>query len=142
MSRKSPRRNITPKRIQLTKALVWYWLNRHPAEAPLAETYSFSDYEDYPRQDASVVTEDGWAVSGCAIDTLVCDIDPINWHDVNLVVFDWCADLSGIEKRIVFQYLKAIKGEPIDRWAKKYVGLPAPDWTGLCERFLARDLIQ
>jgi len=135
-----------PNDIRKAKALVWYWLNNHPAEIYHSPTEGQEQgfVEDNLPYDMIVqnARKGSMAVGNCVSDRLYTYVDPDRWHGINMVIFGWYADLWDTERKFAFDYLKAVKGEPIDRWKYKYTRLPAPDWKTLVQRFISKGYIK
>ena len=134
-----------PNYVRQAKALVWYWLNRHPAEVYHSPTEGQEQgfVEDNQPYDMLVVNaRTGWKVGGGVSDRLYTDRDPDRWHDINRVITEWFDGGSRMDRLQMYEYLRMIKGEPINRWKMKYTGLPAPYWKELVERFWRKGYIK
>jgi len=133
--------SMHPQDIRKVKALVWYWLNRHPAEVYRSAT----EIEDQGFIEDNIVYDmtvenarTGWKVGAGVSERYFFYQDPDRWHDINKTIVDWYADLWRVERKFALDYLMKVKGEPIDRWKFKYTKLPAPDWKSLVERFISQ----
>lgn len=132
--------SMHPQDIRKVKALVWFWLNRHPAEIAFVSptelgSTEFGELGEEMAKDMLIQASNNWNIGEGASARIMCFQDPDRWHDINKVVFEWVAGLGKGKVFPVISYLRAVKGEPIDRWKGKNFGLPAPDWSDLVERF-------
>jgi hypothetical protein len=85
----------------------------------------------------------GWRIGDYGnLDLMVVTQVPVEiWHDLNKVICEWYADLIKCDQWMVYQWFEKVKGEPIDRWKKKYTGLPALPLERLFLRFHKNGLL-
>ncbi|MHA2069440.1 MAG: hypothetical protein ACXAEN_25590 [Candidatus Thorarchaeota archaeon] len=139
-----------PSLIRKAKALVWYWLNRHPAEVVFSESptemgsyeFTYGTLELDMNHDMLIQGRTHYNIGTGRSEGVAKYRDPDRWQDISGVITRWYEGLIKCDQWMVYKWLKKVKGEPIDRWAKKYTGLPAPDWSGLIEGFLSAELIR
>jgi hypothetical protein len=138
--------NMHPKYVQKTKALVWYWLNNHPAETfhksptELHASGAYGESDESPNFDMTIEHR-GWKLANGESERIMVEVDPDQWHDVNRAINRWYYALEPIDQLKVMAYFKVVKGKPLDQWQMKYTGQVAPKWDGLVERFISMQLI-
>lgn len=132
-------KNITPKRLQLSKVLLWYWLNFHPAEVGVSNiSYEAPDDNrlDISEADMLVLSDRGYPIASCFSDYFSAFITPLTWFDINKAVHSWLeGEEGGIE---AVNWLAKVKGKPLATW-KRLQG--APNYHTLCELLLNREII-
>ncbi len=133
-----------PQMIRKTKALIFYWLNNHPAEIYTSCTEidfqnTYGETEDSPNFNMLVKGgNENWVLGDGDVNRVMIYQDPDRWHDINKTIISWLEVMIQLERNITIEYFHAVKGEPIDRWKHKYISLPVPDWCSLVGRFISQ----
>jgi hypothetical protein len=129
------------------KALLWFWLNFHPAEtyhtSPLEileDGYS-DDPSFYSEQDMLVQAENGFSIGSISAERFFVNVNTDHWHDVNRAVTDWFGGLRPERKESTFRWLEEVKGKPLDRWQPKYTQAESPHWDSLVKAFKFRRIL-
>jgi hypothetical protein len=123
------------------KALLWYWLNFHPAETSHDTEQGFIGLDgEMFEPDMNVYDRDNVVASASHHEAFI-DKDSTNWHDVNRAVTDWFGGLRPERKESTFKWLEEVKGKPLDRWQPKYTQAESPHWDSLVKAFKLRRIL-
>jgi hypothetical protein len=141
------RKRMHPNYVRKAKVLVWFWLNNHPAEVAYPSSWELCPQDSLGQDDnfdydMLIQAKNNWTIGRGQSERLFAHVDPDQWHDVNKAITGWFGTLPARYQVHVLEYFRAVKGKPLDRWHSKYIGLEAPGWNQLVERFIRMELIK
>lgn len=139
----------SPWAVRKVKALLWYWLNFHPAETSMSSPLGKQEYGMSPEQDfynltdASICKEDGWIIGyGSSSEYYVLRSD-LEWYDINRCVKLWFLEMDEGQRSTTVNWLTTIKGEPLGKWHTMYHPKAHPiPWRCLVDCIFERNIIQ
>lgn len=133
--------------IRKAKALLWYWLNFHPAETfhtspleALEEGYS-QDPSFYSEQDLIVKNSREFVIGSCSSERFYIVLDRDSWHDVNKAVERWLCRMTHDKYLATVDWLKEVKGKPLASWHSKYTLAESPSFEGLVDALRHRRIL-